>query len=275
VRTDHALHSGAEISPFYDSMIAKVIAHAATRDEARERLARALDATVALGVPTNKALLGAVLRDVEFIRGPTTAFLDRFAIATGEPDAATLAIATALFAATAGFGEWNAWSNNPARAMRAKFADRDVILHHSGDAWQAEVDQTSVVLRILSVDPPHARIALDGAEEAVTFLIESDTIHLARGGAGHSLENTVHAAPARRAAGPADGRLIAPMNGRVVAVNAQPGDTAEAGRALVVLEAMKMEHVLSVPAAARVKAVHVAAGVQVSPGQLLVELEPS
>src|SRR3954465_11882812 len=62
VRTDHALESGSEISPFYDSMIAKVIAHGATRDEARERLARALEDTVALGLPTNKTFLAAVLR---------------------------------------------------------------------------------------------------------------------------------------------------------------------------------------------------------------------
>ncbi len=66
VRTDHALESGAEISPHYDSMIAKVIAHGTTRDEARERLARALDDTVALGLPTNKTFLAAVLRDDEF-----------------------------------------------------------------------------------------------------------------------------------------------------------------------------------------------------------------
>jgi biotin carboxyl carrier protein len=65
------------------------------------------------------------------------------------------------------------------------------------------------------------------------------------------------------------------MNGRVVAVNVRAGDTAPAGHALVVLEAMKMEHALSVPAAARVTAVHVAPGAQVSPGQLLVELEPA
>jgi 3-methylcrotonyl-CoA carboxylase alpha subunit len=65
------------------------------------------------------------------------------------------------------------------------------------------------------------------------------------------------------------------MNGRVVAVNAKAGDTVEAGRALVVLEAMKMEHGLSVPASARVKAVHVAPGAQVAPGHLLIELEPT
>ena len=82
-------------------------------------------------------------------------------------------------------------------------------------------------------------------------------------------------APAQRASAASDGRLVAPMNGRVVAVNAKAGDTAEAGRALIVLEAMKMEHALSVPQAARIKAVHVAAGAQVAPGQLLAELEPA
>ena len=61
-------------------------------------------------------------------------------------------------------------------------------LHHSGDAWRAEVDETSVVLHVVSIDPPRARVAIDGAEETVTFLIEDDTIHLARGGASHSLE---------------------------------------------------------------------------------------
>ena len=63
------------------------------------------------------------------------------------------------------------------------------------------------------------------------------------------------------------------MNGRVVAVHAKVGDTAEVGRALIVLEAMKMEHGLTAPQAARIKAVHVTAGAQVTPGQLLAELE--
>jgi biotin carboxyl carrier protein len=65
------------------------------------------------------------------------------------------------------------------------------------------------------------------------------------------------------------------MNGRVVAVHAKPGERIEAGRALVVLEAMKMEHTLAAPAAVRVTAVHVAKGAQVAPGKLLVEFEPA
>ena len=82
-------------------MIAKVIAHGATRDEARERLARALDNTVALGLPTNKAFLAAVLRDEQFAaQGATTDFLARRfpRIEAATPDAATLAIAAALLA---------------------------------------------------------------------------------------------------------------------------------------------------------------------------------
>jgi geranyl-CoA carboxylase alpha subunit len=277
-RTDHALSSGAEISPFYDSMIAKVIAHGSTRDQARERLADALDHTIALGIPINKAFLAAVLRDEEFSAdGATTDFLSRrFANIKGiEPDAATLAIAAALLAAEAGYGEWNSWSSNPERAMRVRFDESDVALRHFDDAYRTVTDEPETMVRILPIEPPRARVTVNGAEETVTFLIENGTVHLARKGQSHRLIDTTHAPPARRASAATDGRLVAPMNGRVVAVNAKAGDMAQAGHALVVLEAMKMEHALSVPLAARVKAVHVAPGAQVAPGHLLVELEPA
>jgi geranyl-CoA carboxylase alpha subunit len=278
VRTDHALESGADIPPYYDSMIAKVIAHGATRDDARERLARALDDTVVLGIATNKSFLADVLRDDEFAaQGATTDFLvRRFAtIGPEKPDAGTLAIAAALRAANAGFGEWTSWSNNPGRAMRVKLADTDIALRFDDRVYHASAGDSDIALRIVSIDPPSARIALDRIDETVTFLIEGETVHLARAGQSHSLQDTVHAPPQKRAAAASDGRLVAPMNGRVVAVNAKAGDTVEAGRALVVLEAMKMEHSLSVPTRSRVKAVHVAPGAQVAPGQLLAELEPA
>src|SRR4029077_15985402 len=109
-RTDHALESGSEISPFYDSMIAKVIPQGTPRDQARERLARALGSTIALGLPTNKAFLAAVLRDEQFAtHGATTDFLaGRFPrIEAATQDASTLAIAAALLAANGNYGEWN------------------------------------------------------------------------------------------------------------------------------------------------------------------------
>jgi len=277
VRTDHALYSGAEVSPFYDSMIAKVIAHGATRDQACERLADALDDTIALGLPTNKAFLASVLRDEEFTaQGATTDFLGRRfpRIVPAKPDIATLAIAAALRAKNAGYGEWNCWSNSD-RAMHVRFGESDVTLRSLGDSYRATVGSADVKVRVMQTNDPSARIAVEGVEEKVTFAIENGAIHLARAGQSHTLVDTSHARPTRRASAASDGRLVAPMNGRVVAVNARAGETIEGGKALVVLEAMKMEHALSVPQRARVKAVHVVPGAQVSPGQLLAELEPA
>ena len=128
VRVDHALESGIAIPPFYDSMIAKVIAHGATRDEARARLAararrnRRARAADQQGVPRR----GAARRRVRARRGDH-AFLSSFAPAAGEAGAATLAIA-AVLVPQGSFGEWTSWSNNPARAMLAKFAATDVAL---------------------------------------------------------------------------------------------------------------------------------------------------
>jgi geranyl-CoA carboxylase alpha subunit len=196
VRVEHALESGMAIPPFYDSMIAKLIAHAPTRDAARAKLAAALDETVALGIPTNKDFLAAVLRDRDFGAGKaTTNFLSTFEFAGAPAD----------------YGEWTGWSNNPAHASRG--SERFFQRNRSND-------------------------------------------------------------PARRKAA-SDGRLVAPMNGRVVAVNAKVGESIAAGKALVVLEAMKMEHGLNLSFAAKITGIHVKTGAQVAPGNLLVEFEPA
>ena len=235
VRVDHALESGAEIPPFYDSMIAKLIAHAPARDEACERLAAALDATVALGLPTNKAFLAAVLRDGTFRAGrATTAFLSSFRFEAARPDPA---LAAALLAAD--YGEWTGWSNNPAHRGRARFGDEVLEVRVGGRSR-----------------PVHA--------------VDGDTVHLDAG----SLRNTLYDPPVRKDAAASEGRLMAPMNGRVVAVHATPGDTVEKGKPLVVLEAMKMEHGLSLPFAVKVTAMHAKVGAQVSPASLLAEFEP-
>jgi geranyl-CoA carboxylase alpha subunit len=260
VRTDHALESGCDIPPFYDSMIAKVIAHGATRDEAREKLARALDDTIALGLPTNKAFLAAVLRDEAFAaHGATTDFLARFAFTPAMPDARTLGHAAMRLAREAPYGEWTSWSNNSARTMLVRLHEDEIALTCERGEYRAHVRGEDIV---------------PNADDRAVCVIEPDAVHLAQGGASFRLDITTHAPPARRGAAASDGRLIAPINGRVVAVNARAGDTAEAGKPLVVLEAMKMEHALSVPQTARVKAVHVTPGAQVAPGQLLAELEP-
>jgi geranyl-CoA carboxylase alpha subunit len=240
VRIDHALESGMTISPFYDSMIAKLIAHGPTRDAARATLATALDETVALGIPTNKAFLASVLRDRGFARGEaTTAFLSKFTFDNEKPD---YVLAANLLAAD--HGEWTGWSNNPAHTARARF------------------DGQVLAFRVAEMpSPPH--------------VVDGDIVHYAQGGASFTLRNTLYDPPEKRGAGASDGRLVAPMNGRVVAVNAKVGESIAAGKALVVLEAMKMEHGLDFPFPLKIKAIHVTAGAQVAPGKLLLEFDPA
>jgi geranyl-CoA carboxylase alpha subunit len=235
VRVEHALESGIAVPPFYDSMIAKVIAHAATRDEARAQLAAALDETVALGLPTNKGFLSSILRSDAFGSGPvTTDFLSRNEFRGARPDPV---LAASLLAAD--YGEWTGWSNNPSHQARARFGD--------------EV------------------IAFKVVKNDVVHVVDGDTVHLD----GWSLRNSLYDPPERKGAEARDGRLLAPMNGRVVAVNARTGEKIDAGQPLVVLEAMKMEHGLNLPFDVLVKAVHVKVGGQVAPNHLLVEFEPA
>ncbi|MGH8765401.1 MAG: biotin/lipoyl-containing protein, partial [Burkholderiales bacterium] len=237
VRVDHALESGTAIPPFYDSMIAKLIAHAPTREAAREQLAAALDETVTLGLPTNKEFLAAVLRDEDFAAGrATTGFLKKKTFPSAKPD---LALAASLLARD--YGEWTGWSNNASHSARVKFFD---------------------VVEELKIGK---------AEKQPAHVVDGDTVHFA----GFSLRNTLYDPPEKKGVEAKDGRLLAPMNGRVVSVNAKVGEVVEKGKPLVVLEAMKMEHGLNLNFSSRVKAVHVSAGAQVAPGKLLVEFEPA
>jgi len=286
LRVDHALEDGAEVPPYYDSMIAKLVAHGPTRDAARTRLAAGLDRSIVLGVETNKAFLAAVLCDRVFAAdGATTDFLRRQPIpATPKPDAAAIAIAAVLGAAArarrAGYGEWTAWSNSPERHMRARLrssgldAPADVAVLFADGVYRVDLDGQSLRLRLLALRAHDARLELDGAYEAsIDFAALEDAIHIAYRGASFRFDDVLHAPPTRRPSGPVDGRLTAPMSGRVVAVNVAPGATVDAESAVIVLEAMKMEHGLALGANAKVTAVRVSTGMQVSPGQLLLEFE--
>ncbi len=238
VRVETALESGAIIPPHYDSMIAKLVAHGPTRDAAREKLAAALDTCVALGVAHNAAFLAAVLRDPVFAGGgATTGFLaERFAgWKPAPPEARVIAIARALYAQSC--------------AEDAGFGEWACWSNAGGPAR-----------------PETAGIA---------HVRDGRTLHFLLEGVSRSWRDESMDPPQRAALGAADGRLIAPMNAKVADLHVSVGDTLPAGAALLVLEAMKMEHTLAAPTALRITAVHVARGAQVSPGQLLMEFDPA
>jgi geranyl-CoA carboxylase alpha subunit len=289
VRVDHALESGSAIAPFYDSMIAKVIARGPSRDEARERLAAALQATVALGVSTNKAFLSAVLRDAEFAAaGATTDFVARrFAViepAQPPPEAFALAavLAAEASARAAGYAEWTSWSNDPARTMRTRLACGEVVadiaMSFLAGTYRIRALDVDCTLRLLRLDASRVQFALENAhrppENCAAYARDGDRLFLAWAGASWRFDDAGRDPPGRQQEELTEGRLTAPMNARVVEVPVQAGDTVKAGAPLVVLEAMKMEQALSLRAAVKVKAVHVSPRAQVSPGQLLIEFDP-
>ena len=106
-------------------------------------------------------------------------------------------------------GEWTGWSNNPAHRARAKFDDAVISFSLTAGLLKA------------------------GRE--LQHAVDGDTVHFARGGASLSLRNALYDPPQKKDAGASDGRLVAPMNGRVVAVNASVGETIGAGKAADVL----------------------------------------
>ncbi len=128
VRCDHALAAGSAVPAWYDSMVAKLVAHAATREEALARLADALDRTVLLGLQTNREFLARVLRHPAFVAGGevSTAFIGQHFAApasrAGEPDARTWALAAWLSVAAAPEAlatppDWRHWTNGRALPM--------------------------------------------------------------------------------------------------------------------------------------------------------------
>jgi geranyl-CoA carboxylase alpha subunit len=286
LRVESALRSGDAIPPFYDSMIAKIVAHGATREEAARRLAHGLDETIAFGVTNNRAFLAACLRHPDFVAGEvTTAFVERrreALLARAEDRLVPPAALAALLLFLTG-GRARRWTKGRALAppyaapMRVDvgghiheveiFRRRDgaYALRCAGDEFSIEVE---------AFDDEGPRFRLGDAARSATHLRDGDRLFFQCGGVAFECRDATLARPLRASAAGGDGKLRAAMNGRVVAVLAKLGDSVALGQPLVALEAMKMEHVHGAPAAGVVAALHVAEGDQAAAGALLAEIEP-
>ena len=300
VRTEHALVPGAAISPRYDSMLAKIVATGATREDARRQLVRALETCVALGVPTNRDALLAMLRDPVFVAGDaTTRFVaDRFApeAFAVAPPARAFALAAALRYARAArrgaFGLWTSWSSTqrpPATVVlaaaggaahaRTGFGDALAVTLHAGggDTYGVTVaDETfAVSVELLG---EQARVRVDGGPlHSVPVAEANATLWFAFEGRTYAFDDRTFAGAGAGRGSEASGApaLRSPMSGRIVDVRAVTGEPVRRGDVLVVLEAMKMEHRLAAPDDARVAAVPARAGAQTSAGDVLVAFEPT
>ena len=286
LRFDHALETGTEVSPHYDAMLGKLIAHAPTRAEAMDRLAQALDATAVLGLPTNRAFLAACLRHPVFRAGEATIpFLAEHGDALRAGLRATPA-ADAVAALAIAFAE-----RLPALALPSPFA-RGVCLSDpqqpAPTVWAASVRETgqgAVVLETrgqvhhatLSAAPGgQRRITLDGYHwraRAVRLPAPGQwQVQLDGPEGGFELQREDRSfAPRESAGGAAAAReLRAPFNGKLVTVHAAPGQAVRRGDPLLVIESMKLEHTLTAPRDGVIERVDVSVGQQLAPGQRLV-----
>jgi excisionase family DNA binding protein len=257
IRVDAGIEAGTDVSEHFDPMLAKIVAHGASRREALARLRGALDETLVLGLTTNLRFLRWLVREPVVLEGqaridtldriwPPDDWETRVAIT----DAAWRLAGSLLMDDSGGQDRPDPWRggwrvNAPAR----------VRLSAEGGQRSVDVDPSLVA------DVAFARaeniVHLDLAGRSVPFRIAPppDVDRAARAAAGH--------------AGTGSMDVTAAMPGAVLAVHVSPGHAVEGGDALVTLEAMKMEHVVAAPVAGTVTELLVQPGDQVTRGQLL------
>jgi geranyl-CoA carboxylase alpha subunit len=256
VRVDHGMKDGLVISPYYDSMIAKVIAHGATREEARARLVRALHQTVVLGSTTNRHFLIRLLDHPEFAAGKaTTAFIGKHfsgdALAPPEVSDTHWKRAAALL--------WRRSAERFPAALRG---------------WRnSNPEPTPIRLAVGAVERTLLITADDaaGLDDSAPFHIEGDDVMVDHDALTVRFTDKTYAPPAAVAAG-SDGKLRAPMDGKIVAIKVAAGDSVRSGQTLIVLEAMKIQHQLKAALDATIESIAVREGQQVSNRTVLATL---
>lgn len=285
IRMDHGIQTGQEVSPFYDPMIAKVIAYGSNRTEAIRRLASAVQDTQLVGVNNNKLFLQNVLRHKVFGAGEaTTAFIEQHLSADismdqKQPSSATLAKAAMLFfqrSIDAGEEKHFRWSRAVAQSYVYKIAfdgqSNIVTLDEKEHLYHGTVNEQTTELECIELSDNHCVLMENKVRETIHFAFDDQTLYLDDGTGHFILENITHQ-PAQAAGGAGSGQLKAIMDGAIVDVLVKEGDTVKAGQTLVVLEAMKMEHALKAGISGTVTAINCEAGQQVKSRQLLATLE--
>lgn len=277
IRVDAGFETGSVVSTHYDAMLAKVIAHAPTREAAARKLAGVLSRARIHGLVTNRNLLVSVLRDPAFLRGEvSTDFLGGFQTGAGAPSstpegsAVAAAIALAEQAAarrTVQRGIPVAWRNVVSQPQRTVFEAPDGA--QSTVEWYGaySVDGHTVV----SASPTQVTLETDGVRTTYAVAVNGAAVDV------DSAHGHVRLTRVPRFVDPAEqvasGSLLAPMPGTVVSVAVEAGQQVEAGQPVLVLEAMKMQHTVKAPTDGVVTQIDVKPGAQVAAGEVLAVVE--
>ncbi|AVO41634.1 acetyl-CoA carboxylase biotin carboxylase subunit [Simplicispira suum] len=292
VRVDSGVRQGDAISPFYDSMVAKLIVHGDTREQALARLDEALAQTHIVGLATNVQFLRRVARTDSFAKAQLdTALIPReeAVLFKQEPIGLALAVASAvaqtLLTETAQsgvdpFSQRDGWRSHGLVQRRFAFDFHDtpaqalLTYQHDGSLHLAVGEGAAQVAGPLSFRAQGATsidLQFAGQRQTVSVYAQGETEYLF---AAHGATEIIEIDLLAHAGENQDegGRLTAPMPGKVVSFAVQAGDTVSKGQALAVMEAMKMEHTIAAPADGVVAELLYAPGDQVTEGAELLKL---
>jgi 3-methylcrotonyl-CoA carboxylase alpha subunit len=239
-RIDTGVYEGGEVSPFYDPMIAKLIAHGETRDEARELLSDMLDESAVWPVKTNAAFLIAALAHPEFAAGEVdTGLIGRDGEAmAAEPVPSAAALTDAAMALVP-------------RTMASSF--------------RLNAPDARVAQFLLNGERVDVELAGEGSDEPASSILLAQS--------GMVWELTPWRKDGSHGGHGGDGAILSPMPGKIIAVEVAQGDTVTKGQKLLTLEAMKMEHTLTAPFDGVVAELNASAGAQVQVEALLARIE--
>lgn len=262
LRFDHALEMGSVVSPHYDAMLGKLIAHGATRDEAIDHLLQGLTDLQVLGLPTNRAFLATCLDHAGFRAG---AALIPFLASEG--DGIRSMLQKQELEALIPCAEAAIFSQNPpAQDLPAPFA-RGVRFAHRGQVHDFAVRELGQGRASVNGQ------AMQDRSHAHACQVSPGRWHVQMGAADLWLTDVSFepAAQSGQAGGNSD--IRAPFNGKLIRVAVADGQAVEKGETLAVLESMKLEHLIAAPRAGKVKGVRVSVGQQLAPSQVLMSLE--
>ncbi|MGY2128294.1 acetyl/propionyl/methylcrotonyl-CoA carboxylase subunit alpha [Blastococcus sp. SYSU DS0617] len=290
IRVDSSLAVGSVVGTDYDPMLAKVIAWAPDRETARARLVGALGRSSVLGVTTNAAFLRALLTDADVVAGKLdTGLIERRgeALTTAEPvpfpvyAAAALALLVGSEPTGAVVDRWDVpdgWRlGEPAWTVRRLQAagGEPVEVRLRGRAAAAEVQAAGGVVPARAVvDGDRLSVTVGDRTTSYAVVHSGGTIWLAAEGRVVALREHQRLSSAAEG-GALDGAVTSPMPGTVTVVQASVGDEVAAGTPLLVVEAMKMEHVLTAPVAGTVTELGVTAGQTVALDERVALVTPA
>jgi len=280
IRVDNGIVKGQMITPYYDSMLAKLIAYGGTRDEAIRRLRRALKDTVLLGLSSNKPFLLGLLDDPTFLMGKaTTRHIEEQYLPEKEKQGAyspidsMWAIAAILLSRTNGATGWRS-TGILSWPVRLKFQDeqRDFVVSQEGEIYRVESEdfETQDVIILAELDG-QLSLQINGVHSSANVALdERQHIYVDNRSEVAMFEKLSFSE--KRGEEELGANLVAPMSGRIADVKVKAGDTVSKGDLMVVLESMKMFQELTAQQPGVVSEVYVKIDQQVEVGVPLIDV---